>query len=253
MEVHAHTHTERKKWTHYFWEFLMLFLAVTLGFFVENQREHFVEHQRELSFMRTMIEDISLDIEGLNDCVNFRLLQEKRLDSLINLMSQNMDSLNDIYYLARWSTRTNDLFYHDRTIQQLKNSGGLRLIRNAEVSEDIILYDTKIRQIIQFRQPLENESRQDLRHIYAKVFDGFVFNKTLSEDPVVFAIKPTSNPSLFSDRPELINELIVNVQYLKSIYSVTRKMDIQIIEFGKELTALIKKEYHLSEGTPLEK
>ena len=28
MEVHAHTHTPRKKWTHYFWEFLMLFLAV---------------------------------------------------------------------------------------------------------------------------------------------------------------------------------------------------------------------------------
>ena len=32
MEVHAHSHTPRKKWTHYFWEFLMLFLAVTLGF-----------------------------------------------------------------------------------------------------------------------------------------------------------------------------------------------------------------------------
>lgn len=28
MEVHAHSHTERKKWTHYLWEFLMLFLAV---------------------------------------------------------------------------------------------------------------------------------------------------------------------------------------------------------------------------------
>ena len=33
MEVHAHSHTERKKWSHYFWEFLMLFLAVTLWFF----------------------------------------------------------------------------------------------------------------------------------------------------------------------------------------------------------------------------
>ena len=32
MEVHAHTHTARKKWTHYFWEFLMLFLAVFCGF-----------------------------------------------------------------------------------------------------------------------------------------------------------------------------------------------------------------------------
>src|ERR1044072_752358 len=27
MEVHHHAHTERKKWTHYFWKSLMLFLA----------------------------------------------------------------------------------------------------------------------------------------------------------------------------------------------------------------------------------
>ena len=46
MEVHAHTHTARKKWTHYFWEFLMLFLAVFCGFFAENQREHNIEKQR---------------------------------------------------------------------------------------------------------------------------------------------------------------------------------------------------------------
>ena len=32
MEVHAHAHTARKKWTHYLWEFLMLFLAVFCGF-----------------------------------------------------------------------------------------------------------------------------------------------------------------------------------------------------------------------------
>jgi hypothetical protein len=32
MEVHAHARTARKKWTHYFWEFLMLFFAVFCGF-----------------------------------------------------------------------------------------------------------------------------------------------------------------------------------------------------------------------------
>ena len=38
MEVHAHTQPDfhqgkhRKKWTHYFWEFFMLFLAVFCGF-----------------------------------------------------------------------------------------------------------------------------------------------------------------------------------------------------------------------------
>ena len=41
MEVHAHTHTARKKWTHCFWEFIMLFLAVFCGFLAEYQFEIF--------------------------------------------------------------------------------------------------------------------------------------------------------------------------------------------------------------------
>ncbi len=60
MEVHHHSHTpdshrERKKWTHYFWEFLMLFLAVFCGFLAENQREHMVEHKREKQYMQSML------------------------------------------------------------------------------------------------------------------------------------------------------------------------------------------------------
>ena len=39
MEVH-HKHHIPKKITEYFTEFLMLFTAVTLGFFAENYREH---------------------------------------------------------------------------------------------------------------------------------------------------------------------------------------------------------------------
>ena len=46
MEVHAHTHTARKKWTHYLWEFLMLFLAVFCGFLAEYQLEHKIEKDR---------------------------------------------------------------------------------------------------------------------------------------------------------------------------------------------------------------
>ena len=59
MEVHAHTHTARKKWTHYFWEFLMLFLAVFCGFLAENQREHMVEHQREKQYMESLLSDLA--------------------------------------------------------------------------------------------------------------------------------------------------------------------------------------------------
>ena len=71
MEVHTHAHTERKKWTHYFWEFFMLFLAVTLGFFVENKREHYVEHQREKQYMVSMLEDLKKDTAQINSIFNY--------------------------------------------------------------------------------------------------------------------------------------------------------------------------------------
>ena len=58
MELHAHTHTPRKKWTHYFWEFLMLFLAVFCGFLAEYQLDHKIERDREKKFIQTFIEDL---------------------------------------------------------------------------------------------------------------------------------------------------------------------------------------------------
>ena len=48
MEVHHHTHSAhgKKNWKSYFWEFLMLFLAVFCGFLAEYQLEHKIEKDR---------------------------------------------------------------------------------------------------------------------------------------------------------------------------------------------------------------
>ena len=69
MEVHAHSHSARKKWTHYFWEFLMLFLAVTLGFLVENQREHYIEHQRANSYAANKYQELKKDTLDLHKLI----------------------------------------------------------------------------------------------------------------------------------------------------------------------------------------
>ena len=63
MEVHHHSHTQRKKWTHCLWEFLMLFLAVFCGFLAEYQLEHTIEHAREKQYMKLMIADLQTDTE----------------------------------------------------------------------------------------------------------------------------------------------------------------------------------------------
>src|SRR4026208_177873 len=83
MEVHQHAHHGGKKsWKSYFWEFLMLFLAVTLGFLVENQREHYVEHQREKQFIQSLFNDIKADTANLVRIINARTAKGHAIDSL---------------------------------------------------------------------------------------------------------------------------------------------------------------------------
>lgn len=48
MEVHHHPHIERKRFKEYFFEFLMIFLAVTLGFIAENKSPQDASRQKAI-------------------------------------------------------------------------------------------------------------------------------------------------------------------------------------------------------------
>ena len=102
MEVHAHTHTARKKWTHYFWEFFMLFLAVFCGFLAEYQLEHKIEKDREKQYMRSMIEDLKSDSAMLISNIEQRQSRIMMMDSLVKLLNSPSakESGNDIYYFG---------------------------------------------------------------------------------------------------------------------------------------------------------
>src|SRR5688572_20078195 len=103
MEVHAHSHTPRKKWTHYFWEFIMLFLAVFCGFLAEYKLEHTIEHQREKQYMRSMIEDLKSDTAMLYQNRNQRQSRISMMDSVISILvsPDRNERGGDLYYYAR--------------------------------------------------------------------------------------------------------------------------------------------------------
>ena len=143
MEVHHHSHTARKKWTHYFWEFLMLFFAVFCGFLAEIQVEHYVEHQREKEFMFTMLEDLREDTSYLHQMTKEWNNVNRSLDSVIASLDAGTgkDNMVNVYRHLNNAFNFWGFSIHDRTISQLKNSGGFRLIRNKTVANKIIAYD----------------------------------------------------------------------------------------------------------------
>src|SRR5580692_12606300 len=91
MEVHHHPdlHHKPKKWKEYFLEFLMIFLAVTMGFFAENIRENYVEHKSAREYASLLIEDLATDTVEINSAAHAQNLIIAAGDSLGNLLSSD--------------------------------------------------------------------------------------------------------------------------------------------------------------------
>ena len=202
MEVHHHSHAPNtdnhrghKKWTHYFWEFLMLFLAVFCGFFAEYQLEHKIESDRGRQYVYSMYEDLKMDTLTLNTIIDNRIRRNEMFDSLFLLIDNPGNHLSSLYFFARHITRTAPVLFinNDRTIQQLKYSGGLRLITNKRISDSIMIYDKQVRLVLE-RQENELAIIRDCLPYFYKIFDGRVFAKMLDMNNVINRI--ANNPSL---------------------------------------------------------
>ena len=216
MEVHHHSHTERKKWTHYFWEFFMLFLAVTLGFFVENQREHMVEHKREVQFMRSYINDLRKDILQLDSLVKKREQRKIQIDSLSFILRTPDPDLYgaQLYYYGRYLPRPYVYIPNDATIQQLKSSGNLRLVRNPQVTDTIVAYDQQFR----FLETIRIREDQLIARIF-NLIDEF-YDPAIFDQMNVFDIeftRPQGNPKLLTKDKKLIRQFLSELQYLRTV------------------------------------
>ena len=172
MEVHAHSHTARKKWTHYFWEFLMLFFAVFCGFLAEYQLEHKIERDRGKQYIVSFYEDLKYDTLHLAGVINSYKIKAESLkylsicyDSVFaKLPCKNC--LNKLYDNSRgfFELRTSD-----RTLQQLKNAGGLRLLKSAD-ADSIIAYDNLIRGYKLDETTVFQETQTAVRSISSELF-----------------------------------------------------------------------------------
>lgn len=245
MEVHHHGHTERKKWTHYFWEFLMLFLAVTLGFFVENQREHYVEHGRERQYVRSFLGDLKSDLVQLDSLVKERLKRKKNMDSLTALLSTPDPDVyaKQAYYFSRPLTIAYQFFRNERTIQQLKNGGNLRLIRKQKVSDAIMLYDHHVRWVDLVATREQEYILEYVKRI-EELFDTRVFNK-MRTGRFDFKMPEEQEVHLLKSDKQSIQLFLNKIHFLSSVNDYHLMVYYQLLDLAKQAKAIIEKEYFI--------
>jgi hypothetical protein len=236
METHAHHlhHAPGKKIWHYLFEFSFLFLAIFCGFLAENWREQMREHQREKEFIHSIVEDIKSDtLESGKILVQLRRTSAG-IDSVLNALSSPgiIKNSNNAYRLWTKYLDIKSFVSNDRTIEQLKNSGELRLIRNKAVSDRIMKYDQTLKNY--YQQSNFMYSAVSDQHIYSQLFDFISLEKSMN-----FPVPLTEQGK------KLLNEAYAHQRLWNFGLAGLISWLEGVNEEGKKLVIFIQKEYHL--------
>ena len=233
----------------------MLFLAVTLGFFVENKREHYIEHVRVKEFARSLAFDLARDTANMTYIISRIKIQIKNTDSLVAYVKSHKPheihnfhlfalTVLDRYPAYRWSRST---------LEQIKNSGSLRYFGDTMVRY-ISSYDALSRHMDE-----DHRNDEEMANRAAASRDKIVdvsYPNELAQD-LYLRFDSTIKTAYYQEfgaqdkTPLLSNDSIALKIFLNEKLNIRRNLAIRaddelrsLMNQGRRLIALLKNKYH---------
>jgi hypothetical protein len=260
MEVHHHPEIEKKTFKQYLLEGLMIFLAVTMGFFAESLREHIADKKKETQIIIALIKDIKKDTASLNNAINVYMPKHNQwvdsADTYINTLSLKGNErkvTKAIINATSWWIYTPP----EVALDILKNSGNFNLIENEKVKAQVLTYNGNVNEYIKYSEFVTAVqhavdtgttsllSRKLFRQLMAKLYlnmakneqsDGFITNDDLPES-VVFN---TYNKAVFVNYLKKLNQVDNLLNDLLGLYK-------RILAEETKLLAVLKEQYNLKD------
>jgi hypothetical protein len=241
MEVHHHSHHGKKKWTEYFWEFFMLFLAVTLGFFVENQREHYIEHQRAKKYAKQMYNDLKKDTGYYNFLIADIGQYVTSFDTVNALFDISPPVSNQRLIAALLPKRsTYPVVLVSTTFNQMRSSGSLRYFSNDSLSN-------KISEYYEFTHPMIHKATDYANDFFTKEIQSFMLDHfDYNESDYQTDKLKVADPKYIDRNPK--TDILIRNRFV--LYNSLLKFNIDkpvpyALNEAKKLLDLLKKEYTL--------
>ena len=237
----------------------MLFLAVFCGFLAEYQLEHKIEKDRESQFMQTMAEDLKSDSAQLNRLIKSRKSRIRELDTLFHIIAtdeylKDGRKVYELYEFPYWDILR--FFPSDRTMQQLKNGGNLRLIHKKNVSNALIKYDVWVRNRKEY-EALQAELATQINQHLEKLLDPLIIEKAtrtytvkqLAADTIVNRGGRMDLPSNITilKLAETDKKIILKyINQVKTLYLEYLRDNMSEKKLAIETLALVTKEYNIN-------
>jgi len=258
MEVHHHPdlHHKEKPWKEYILEGLMIFLAVTMGFFAESLREHIANNEKEKQIVASLVRDIKKDTAKLNDLIYTYMPAHNRwtdsahkyVDSL-TLKGNERKITMGIFNATDWNTYAPP----EIALNVLKDAGSFNLIGKEKVKAEILTLGTHINEYIKysaFLTEVEHQvdtastsfiPRQVQRNVVAKLYINNAKNSNgfVGYDDIPTDIKfKTYNKAVFVNYLNRIDEVDNLLNDMLGQYK-------RVLDQETKLLKVLKEEYHL--------
>ena len=149
-----------KNWKKYIVEFILLFVAVFLGFVAENTRENYAEKQQAIELAKSFYEELKNDSIAVAKTVEGRLKKERAIEYMVAFFKDSSlhstSKALSINFVWAITART-PIIFTPRTVvlEQIKSSGSLRYFKNKELQKLIGDLSVDI-DYIKARQEYEN-------------------------------------------------------------------------------------------------
>jgi hypothetical protein len=252
MEVHHHPEVEKKGFKEYLLEGLMIFIAVTMGFFAETIRENITDHERAETFAAAMRKDLEADTVQLKSYIRYFTYAANNVDTLMQMLAvaEPKDiSSGKLYWFGLWGGAHKYFVPNDATFQQMKNSGSLRYF-SKNVATAVAKYDRFCR-LIQNTEEMVRDIYTEIRKSRAQLFDfkyNDAANNIVQANIILFnrsAIDSfmQSNPPLLSYDKTLFNQYVelVRSRFMRTNISYADSLLLQ----GTVLINELQNKYHL--------
>ena len=223
----------------------MLFLAVFCGFLAENQREHYIEHQRAKELAKSLREDLKIDTATFHQIRRIRSEKLNIIDSLLSELKNYPAAVNipKIYHHVYNTIFKIHFKRAEGTVNQLKNSGYLRYFSKTSIPNKLMEYDRIVGNLVEFETTYDRNLDQFVYLVFQHL-DADIANNSWANPPT--AIPVPANAPLYNMDKMKMNYFKYNAVSLKHLNLVSVNVYIAAAETkAKELIDIVQKEFHL--------
>lgn len=239
MEVHHHPDVEKKGLKEYILEGLMIFLAVTMGFFAETIREHYTEHKNAEILAHSLLEDMKKDTASLHSLIAFGNKRMVAADSVLSIFHSPRSGWNSQSIYTNMVPLLTSLPFisTDGTYTQMKTSGTLRYF-NQPLVNIINAYGVQLNKTV-YRDDVTTKGMWIMADMIFDTMSAEALNDLRAKKPVTHEMYIRIENVKTNDK--FINLIAVNKGFgFRSLQEYQQQLTI-----ADKLIEALKKEYSL--------